>query len=192
MLGEETGIAWDSNLEQEFTLGRTRAQEGPPIEMQQPKRTPDCVSAADGDISHRKTSDRRHRPTPFLSRYTLRGRRKGHRRDSDPQSHYYVDRASGFYLTVLLIILGLIVFDTASTLYIISRGGSEANPLMAWALEQGTAWFILIKILPALTGFMLLGVLTRFPISKVLSILLTVIYGSIIVVHLNLLHRIHF
>lgn len=160
--------------------------------MQQPKQDPTSSPAADGDISSRTSSDRRQRPTPFLSRYTLWGRRRSNRRDSDPRSHYYVDRASGFYLTVLIIILAMILFDTTSTLYIISHGGSEANPLMAWALEQGTTWFILIKILPALAGFMLLGVLTKFPISKVLAVLLTVIYGSIIVVHLNLLHRIHF
>jgi len=167
-------------------------QEGPDRDMHENQPSAACPQPSDGDISHRKAPDRRQRPTPFLSRYTLFGRRMGNRRDSDPPSHYYVDRAAGFYLKTLFAILFLILFDTVSTLYIISRGGGEANPLMAWALAQGTVYFIIIKILPALAGFMLLGVLTKFPISKVLTLILTVVYGGIIIVHLNLLHRIHF
>ncbi len=145
----------------------------------------------DGNISSRETSDRRENPTRFLSRYTFFGKRKGNRRDSDPDTHYYVDFASGWYLGLLVVVMGMIAFDTVSTLWIIRRGGAEANPLMAWALEQGTMWFVLIKILPALAGFMLLGVLTKYPISKVLACVLTLIYGAIIFVHLNLLQKIH-
>ncbi len=46
----------------------------------------------------------------------------------------------------MLVLLG--VADAASTLFFVGRGlATEANPLMAWCLEQGAMVFLVVKTL---------------------------------------------
>ena len=127
----------------------------------------------------------------MLSRYTLFGRRRRNRRDTDPDRNYYVDWIEGPYLRALVWVCVFIVLDSLSTLYIISRGGSEANPLMRWILERGTFTFLASKVATAIVGFLLLGVHRFFPIARSLVKLLLLAYGALVVYHILLLFRIH-
>jgi hypothetical protein len=144
-----------------------------------------------GPAPRRGPADRRQRPTRMLSRYTVVGRRRGHRRASDPQSSYYIDWIGGPYLWALVAVLALIVIDTVSTLHIISRGGGEANPIMRWMLDLSPLWFALVKIGTALLAFLLLAVHRYFPVARVLTGLLLTAYGCLVIYHAYLLFRIH-
>ncbi|MBM3318454.1 MAG: hypothetical protein FJY75_11440 [Candidatus Eisenbacteria bacterium] len=127
----------------------------------------------------------------MLSRYTLVGRRRRNRRETDPQSHYYIDWIQGPYLWALVAVVAFIAADALSTLHIISKGGSEANPLMRWMLDRGTLWFLGAKALTALVGFLLLAVHRFFPISRPLVALLFLAYGALVLYHVYLLFKIH-
>jgi len=138
----------------------------------------------------RRTSDRRARPTPMLSRYTLFGRRRNNRRITDPAACYYVDRSSGIFHVAVLAMLAFIAADTISTLYILSRGGTEANPLMRWLLTLGQDWFVAVKVGSGLIGFILLGVHCKFPTARYLLVLLVAVYFVLSLYHLVLLAQV--
>lgn len=57
--------------------------------------------------------------------------------------------------------------DAALTLALIGRGeAAEANPLMRWALAQGTSYFLALKSLMSLTGILgLIGLWQRRPVA---------------------------
>jgi hypothetical protein len=139
----------------------------------------------------RNGADRRREPTRMMSRYTMVGRRRRNRRLSDPQSSYYVDWIEGGYLWALVGVLGLIVIDTFSTLYIIGHGGGEANPIMRWMLELSPISFALVKLATAVAAFLLLSVHRYFPVARALVTVLLVAYGLLVGYHVLLLLRIH-
>ncbi|MCX6357479.1 MAG: DUF5658 family protein [Candidatus Aureabacteria bacterium] len=96
--------------------------------------------------------DRRKRPTPFLSRYTLIGRRRGHRREADGLANYYADRLRPQIWFFFWLIVALSVIDSVFTLYHLSHGYIEANPLLRLSLFFGTKAFVIIKYLLTLIG----------------------------------------
>ena len=104
-------------------------------------------------VERRSGQDRRAHPTHWLSRYTLRGRRRGGRRATDVQ-HPYVDRYQWSDLLLVCGVIVLCVADYLLTLEIIQRGAIEANPLMDFLLRQGTGLFGAVKL-----GFTVLGML---------------------------------
>lgn len=93
-------------------------------------------------------ADRRSRPTPMLSKYSLfGGRRAGERRDGVCMEGLYVDRypASLFLLAMALFALNLL--DAIYTLMQVSSGAVEMNPLARGLLGMGPHIFILTKTL---------------------------------------------
>ena len=153
-----------------------------------PAPEPDSRDTTSADSQNLpRGGDRRERPTPMLSRYTLIGQRRVNRRTTDPQSAYYVDRSSGIFSVAILAMLAFIVADTASTLYILGRGGSEANPLMRWLLGHGTDWFVTVKVGSGLLGFVLLAVHCKFPTARWLVFVLVSVYFVLALYHLVLL-----
>lgn len=139
------------------------------------------------DRSSRQGPDRRQQPTPWLSRFSLRGRRKQIRRDDDLVRGRYVDRADGPYLWGVLTLVFLVMLDATSTLFILSRGGSEANPLMRHMLERGTPWFLLVKFGPLPLAFLLLSVARYFGWVRWVLALLLLVYGALAAYHVRLL-----
>lgn len=71
------------------------------------------------------------RPTPMVSRYLFRGRRRSGRRASE-QNGQYVDRPQRRVLATCLVVLLLSIGDAYVTLRMLSAGASEANPLSAF------------------------------------------------------------
>ena len=90
----------------------------------------------------------------------LRSRRRGSRRQGDGEvlfldwHHPWL-----FFLAVGTMLLS--VADAAMTLALLERGMFEANPMMAWIMQFGTAAFVGTKV--ALTAF---GILTLVYLAK--------------------------
>ncbi len=72
----------------------------------------------------------------MLSRFWLRGRRRGGRRDGE-RENIYVDHPTRTEWACVLGLLALTLIDWGWTWAHLSRGVQEANPLMRWAWEQG-------------------------------------------------------
>ncbi len=135
----------------------------------------------------RGRGDRRRFPTPWLSRFTLRGNRRRIRRQDDFARGRYVDRADGSYLGGVVALVFLIVLDAASTLFILSRGGTEENPLMASLLARGVGWFLLVKLGPLPFAFLLLSAARYFGWIKWALGGLLAVYGMLAAHHVQLL-----
>ena len=106
---------------------------------------PERTAAAADDDERRGRADRRRSPTPAISRYWLRGRRRGARRDHE-RDGIYVDRYQPGEWVLVLGILVLSIADLTLTLLYVQAGGEEANPLMAWALSHGRHVFAAVKM----------------------------------------------
>lgn len=132
-----------------------------------PAPSPTLTPTPDGDGAEagRTRPDRRRKPTPMLSRYLFRGRRRGGRRDGETE-RVYVDRPGRRTLTAIAIVAVLSLCDGAFTLYELSRGGTEANPVMRAALSLGNAPFILIKTIVTVVGAMFLGLHKNWSLGR--------------------------
>ena len=110
------------------------------------------------DLVHERRTgiDRRERATGLFSRHWLIGRRKIGRRDGET-SNIYVDRYDAWDWTLVLGVLGLSLLDMVFTLIHLEAGGTEANPVMAWALEWGGhGGFKAVKIVTTVIGLLVL------------------------------------
>ena len=139
----------------------------------------------------RDDGDRRRRPTPMFSRFTLRGRRTRIRRDTDALQGRYIDRTTGRHLVLILALMVFITLDAMSTLYILDHGGNEVNPLMESALQRGVSWFLLVKLGPLPVAFLLLSIHRYFSWVRWALVALVLIYGSLAMYHVSLLAKIH-
>lgn len=132
--------------------------------------------------------DRRAKPTPMVSRYWLRGRRKQGRRDGETEN-IYVDRYSTLETWLVVGVLVLSVLDMVFTILHLNDGGHEANPIMAWMLALGgQPLFVAVKLLSTAVGLFVLLVHVRFRKVKGLLGLAFVLYLGIFVFHLVLMH----
>ena len=83
----------------------------------------------------RRLKDRRQRPTPALSRYTFRGRRRQARR-FDEKDNYYVDRFELHYILFIALIMVFCVLDIYFNSKILQAGGYELNPFMSGLMKK--------------------------------------------------------
>lgn len=84
----------------------------------------------------------------MLSRYTLIGgrRRRGGRRDAEDEE-VFVDLHGSRLLVVVLAIVALNFLDAWFTMFFLSLGGEELNPLMDAVIRIGPLPFVLAKSL---------------------------------------------
>lgn len=109
----------------------------------------------------RQHDDRRRRyATPWDSLH-FRGRRKGARRTGEGRNTY-VDRPARRVIFMVCVITVGSVLDALFTLLYIERGGSEANPLMALAINLGVSTFMGLKIGLTGVGVLLLALHQNF------------------------------
>lgn len=105
----------------------------------------------------RQMPDRRSRPTPMLSRYTFRGRRRGARR-TEEAGGIYVDRYRADELMLVGLIFTASIVDLLATLAHLEAGGGEANPLWSSVIARaGITGFAFAKVF--VTGIPLLFLL---------------------------------
>ena len=133
----------------------------------------------------RQGPDRRRRPTPLFSRYTLFGRRRDFRRDGEA-ANAYVDRYSPAMMAALVLIVGLCVLDALFTLLYIQRGGSELNPVMAAAIEVGVVPFLAVKNGLTILGILFLCVHKNFRFVRPLIAGVLLLYVALLAYHLYL------
>ncbi|RKY19715.1 MAG: hypothetical protein DRQ55_10020 [Planctomycetota bacterium] len=114
------------------------------------------MDASDSSLPYRGP-DRRQRPTPMLSRWSLRaGRRKGGRR-GDESEETFVDLYDARVVSLLVFFFILTVFDSVATLSYLGKGGRELNPVAQWMINQGASFFVVAK--GVLSGLCLMFVL---------------------------------
>lgn len=94
----------------------------------------------------RNLSDRRARPTPPLSRYIFKGRRRRSRRAGDA-GRAYVDRYEFRYLLIISVILVLCMADAYLTLTLMRFGGRELNPFMLAFMNKNIGLALAAKYL---------------------------------------------
>lgn len=102
--------------------------------------------------------DRRKRPTPMISRYSLFGGRRRGPSDKRSKTDTYVDLYGTRIVALVLVFFTLTVFDAVATVYYVDQvNGTEANPIADWMLRQGRMYFVFAKGVPTL--FLVLFVL---------------------------------
>ncbi len=98
------------------------------------------------DTDRRRSSDRRISPTPPLSKYIFKGRRRKNRRRGEDQN-YYVDRYELRYLLLITFILILCFLDAYFTLTLMRFGGFELNPFMLLLMNKNLSLALAAKYL---------------------------------------------
>lgn len=131
--------------------------------------------------------DRRKRPTPILSRYTFRGRRKNVRRDEDKKQHIYVD---SYGIHLFLILVGILVLGTADailTLYHVHvNNAEEMNPFMDFFLSRSPKIFFHVKYILTALCLLVLCLHKNLPVVKYILASVFVIYLLIVINHIYL------
>ena len=89
--------------------------------------------------------DRRKARVSIFCSHWLTGRRKTVRREPDRQKSYQIDTFGPKTLAAILIIITLSILDALFTLFLISQGATEVNPIMAYFLDMGPSVFIAAK-----------------------------------------------
>lgn len=119
----------------------------------------------------------------MVSRYWLRGRRRGGRRDGEDRD-VYVDRYSRIEWAGILALLALTLTDWLWTWAHLGRGVQEANPVMSWAWESGGAsGFAALKVGTTLVGVAVLLLHARFRWTRRLLPLVLAVYAVLLGVH---------
>ena len=128
--------------------------------------------------------DRRQKPTPMISRYTFRGRRRGGRRDGE-RDNVYVDKPGPWIIAAFWIVVGLSGLDAWYTLDLLAEGkATEANPLMRAALELGDAQFVIIKTAMTIIAAGFLCLHKNWSLGRLCLVLAIAGYSLLILYHL--------
>lgn len=149
------------------------------------------------DRQHLPSPERRNRPerrrTGFTSMFyaLVSSRRRDPRRDDEPVAYYTDWYSVPLFLLAVGIVL-LCVADAFFTLQLISLGGSELNPFMAYLLDKGLYFFVGIKMALTVAAIIVLVMHQRFAFFRSIRafhiLLLTFLaYAVLIVYELTLL-----
>ncbi len=141
----------------------------------------------------RTLPDRRLKPTPLFSRYTLMGgRRRTIRRDRDRKRHLFVDIYDTRLFIVLVLLLVMNVLDGFLTLLLIRENIIvEANPLMAYCLDYGHMPFFWVKYSLMAVSLVIFCVLKNVRFSRVALTGSFITYASVLVYELCLVYAHH-
>lgn len=138
----------------------------------------------------RSGQDRRIRPTPFLSRYTVTGgRRKGVRRKHDKRKHIFVDvYDTGLFIAIFALLI-MNVLDGLLTLLLINENLIiEANPFMAFCLDYGHLPFFWVKYLLMAFSLLVFCIFRGFRFSNISLGFGIVIYASVLIYELHIVY----
>jgi hypothetical protein len=131
--------------------------------------------------------DRRHRPTPIVSRWTFRGGRRGTggRRPGENE-RAFVDLYPPRDAAILVAFLFLNLLDAYFTLVYLQRGGEEANPVAVGLLHLGMESFIFLKGLGITAGAVFFCLLRNWRNARRGVLLVLFFYQLLFVYHLLL------
>lgn len=139
------------------------------------------------DGALRRGPDRRKRPTPRFSRYSLwGGRRRDVRRDEEREGTF-VDQYSG-RLFLLMVWIGLMnIGDSFFTLLHLQAGGIELNPFAAMLLGTGRTGFVVAKSLLISIPLLVLCLHKNFHLARVGLWVAAGCYSVLFLYHIYLL-----
>lgn len=142
-------------------------------------------------MEKRTRPDRRTTPTPLLSRHTFfRGRRKAFRRREDRQRGGFVDRYSPWLFAVLVWIAALNILDALFTHLILERGGTELNPVAAWAIAAFGNHFVVWKLSVICVSLLILCLLSKHRFARVVIATSAALYSGVVCYQLVLLSNV--
>ncbi len=95
----------------------------------------------------RSGEDRRAKRFGNLRWFLKTGQRRHIRREADRRKINQLDSYPKDLFVVIILVLGLSVADGILTLWLIDKGATELNPVMAYYLKQGPQIFMLAKYL---------------------------------------------
>lgn len=131
--------------------------------------------------------DRRRRPTPRLSRYSLWGGRRRTVRRADEVEGSFVD----LYEPRLLALIGWVALmnaaDSFFTLLHLQAGGIELNPIAEAMLALGREPFVVVKSLLISLALLVLCLHKNFSLARLGLAAATATYTLLCVYHLLLL-----
>lgn len=119
----------------------------------------------------------------MFSRYLMRGRRSGARRDGE-DDFTYVDKPGRWILFAFACVVGLSLLDAWYTLDLLKRGATEANPVMKMALEISDQAFILIKTVVTILGAGFLCLHKNWPLGRICLVVALLGYSALLFYHL--------
>ncbi|MBC8368962.1 MAG: hypothetical protein H8E25_03095 [Planctomycetes bacterium] len=127
--------------------------------------------------------DRRQQPTPFLSRYSFFGGKRGE--GGSPESSYY-DFYPLWTWIVLTSFLMLNLLDAHFTLIYLQRGGEEANPIAVQLLASGMWAFIGVKAFGVGLGAVIFCILNDFKNARIGVFAALLFYQLLLLYHISL------
>lgn len=137
--------------------------------------------------------DRRKKPTPPLSPYLFRGRRR--RVPPGVGENYYVDRPHWKAWSSVILLLCLSILDARLSLLLFSTGRlKEFNPLLLAGLQLGDGVFLAMKFTLTISALLILLIHWNFVLGKGavrvlwLKYVLIVAYLLIVVYEIALLY----
>jgi hypothetical protein len=139
------------------------------------------VDGGGGVLRERRRHEDRRRTTlrTFLQSGITPRRRGGRRMD---ENHLPIDWHEPYLLFLALTILLLNVLDAFFTLTLLTAGASEANPLVAFVLDEHPKLFALTKMALTGVGVLVLVAVARarlFNVMRVSSLLHAVLAGYV-------------
>jgi hypothetical protein len=131
--------------------------------------------------------DRRERPTPRFSRYTLfGGRRRGGRR-AEEALNTFVDQYSVRLWGLMIWIAAMNAGDTFFTLLHLQGGGIELNPVAELMLETGRLGFVALKSFLITVPLVVLCLHKNFSLARVGLWIAAGTYTVLLAYHVSLL-----
>lgn len=139
----------------------------PELSTPEPATAPQPAPAPAEAAQRYRGPDRRKRPTPRFSRYTLFGgrRRTGGRREGENDGAF-VDQYSGRLVVAMLWIAAMNALDSFFTLLHLQSGGIELNPVADAMLGTGRLGFVASKSLLIIVPLVVLTLHKNFPLAR--------------------------
>jgi hypothetical protein len=134
-------------------------------------------------VDRRSGVDRREAGTKVLSTYSLRGSRAAGRRAGE-RHNFYVDRYHTRDMAMATAILVLNILDAWFTLVYLGKGGTEANPIAQYLMDQG--WFIFSKAIVVGFCVLFLTVHKTFRFVRPALFVLLAFYTGLLLYHIYL------
>jgi hypothetical protein len=125
-------------------------------------------------------NDRRQRPTPVLSRFILRGRRKDFRRKEDRERGGYVDLYGSGLLFLIVLIAGLNILDALLTMMILEDGGLEMNPIVHSVIQIYGDRFWIWKFAMVSVSLILLCLHNKFRLATPAMLGISAVYMTVV------------
>jgi hypothetical protein len=146
------------------------------------EQQPPPYSLLDSSESERRDRYDRRQGSSAWASFRLSGQRQASRRDGEGENTY-VDRPARPVILLACMILFCSILDALLTLLYIERGGGEANPVMAVAIDFGTTAFVGHKMALTILGIGLLTLHQNFRLGLRGLYGMTIIYLVLLAYH---------